>query len=80
MGFAERFNFFVIFLTSEIFKIFHTKRKLIRYYYFIDIYIAYQNRTFVMMKFVFFNFSAIKFYIFVSIFRYGFNLFYIFII
>ena len=68
-------NFFIIFVTNEIFKILLTKRKLIKYYYFIDIYIVYQNGRFILLKFVFFNFSAIKFYNFLSIFVYGFNFF-----
>ena len=66
--------FFIIFVTNEIFKILFTKRKLIRYYHFIDIYVIYQNRA------LFFNFSVIKFYNFLSIFIYGFIFFIIFLI
>ena len=39
-----------------------TKRKLIRYYHFLNIYIVYWNRAFTLMKFLFFNFSIIKLY------------------
>ena len=67
-----KIEFFIIFVANEIDKIFFTEKKLIRYYYFIDIYIVYQNRNFMLMKFVFFNFSII---IFLSIFIYSFELF-----
>ena len=50
------------FITSEIFKIFSTKRKLVKYYYFINTYIIYQNRAFILIKNVFFNFIIIKFF------------------
>ena len=30
----------------------------------INVYFIYQNRAFILMKFIFFNFSIIKFYIF----------------
>ena len=73
--YAKKSIFFRIFVNSEIFKILFTKRKLIRYYYFINIYIIYWNRAFVLKKFVFFNFSVIKFYNFLSIFIYGFKFF-----
>ena len=46
-------NIFIIFVTNEIFKMLFIKRKLIRYYYFINIYIIYRNRAFILMKFVF---------------------------
>ena len=59
---TQRSNFFINFVTNEIFKILFTKRKLIRYYYFVNIYIVYRNRAFILMKFVFFNFRVIKFY------------------
>ena len=72
--------FFIISVTNEIFKILFTKRKLIRYYYFVNIYIVYQKRTFILMKFVFFNFSVIKFYNFFNPFLYGFNFFNFFFI
>ena len=72
--------FFIIFVTNDIFKIFFTERNLIRYYYFINNYIVYRNRAFMLMKFVFFNFSIIKIYIFLSVFTHGFKIFYIFLI
>ena len=50
-------NFFI---TNEIFKIFSTERKFVKYYYFIDTYIIYQNRAFILIKNVFFNFIIIK--------------------
>ena len=69
--------FFSIFVTSEIFKILFTKRKLIRYCYLINIYIVYWNRAFMLMKYVFFNFNIIKLYnVFLSIFINGFNFFF----
>ena len=49
-----------------------TKRKLIRYY-FINIYIIYQNRAIMLMKFVFSISVSLNFMIFLSIFTYGFN-------
>ena len=61
-------------------KIFFTKRKPIRYYYFINIYIVYWNRVFMLMKFVIFNFSVTKLYIFLSISTYGLKFFIIFLI
>ena len=63
----------LIFVTSEIFKILFTKRKPVRCYYFIHVYILYQNRAFMLMKLVFFSFSIIKFYIFFTHFVSGFN-------
>ena len=39
--YAPRSNFFRTFATNEIFEILFTKRKLIRYYYFTNIYIAF---------------------------------------
>ena len=54
--------FVSIFVTTEIFKILFTERKLVRYYYFINIYIAYRNRAFMLVKFLSFNFSIIKLY------------------
>ena len=59
-------------ITNEIFKILFTKRKLIRYYYFINIYMLYQNATFIFIKFIFFSFSVIQFY---RVLIYGFNFF-----
>ena len=49
--------YLAFFVTNEIFKILFTERKLFRYYYFINICIAYRNRAFMLMKFVFFNLS-----------------------
>ena len=60
--YALSFNFFRIFVTNEIFKILFAKSKLISYYYFINIYIDSRNLAFIFMKFVFFNFTVIKFY------------------
>ena len=54
-GIGVRVYLFSIFVTNEIFKILLTKRNLIRYYYFINIYIVDQTRAFILMKFVFFN-------------------------
>ena len=70
-------NFFSIYVTNKIFKSFFTKRDFIRYYYF-HIYIFYQNRIFILIKFVFFDFSLTKIYNFLSIFIYAFK-FYIYI-
>ena len=67
------FNFFSIFIANKIFEIFFTKRDLIRYYYFVNIYIVHQNRSFMLVKIAFFNFSSINFYNFLSIFIYGFQ-------
>ena len=39
--------FFSIFISNEILKIIFTKKDLIRYYHFINIYIAYQNKAFI---------------------------------
>ena len=52
-----------------------TKMKLIRYCYFINIYIIYRDRAFMLMKFVFFIFSVIKLYNVLSIFIYDFKFF-----
>ena len=72
-------NFFIAFVTTEIFKIFFVKRKFIRYYYFINIYIVYGNSTFTLLKFLLLNSSIIKFNkFFLSIFIYGFKFFYTF--
>ena len=60
--------FFKTFLTNEIFKILFTKQKLIRYYYFINIYIVYRN---------FYSSVSVapNFITFLFILIYGFNLF-----
>ena len=68
----QKNNFFIIFVVNEISKVLFTERKLIRYYYFINIYIVYQNRAFILIKFVFFNFSIIKLYNFLSVKLYNF--------
>ena len=57
---VHRPNFFRIVVTNEIFKILFTKTKLIRYYYFINIYIVYRNRAFMLIEFSLFSFSVIK--------------------
>ena len=45
--YAERSNFFIIFVTNKLFKILFTKRKLIRYYSCFNIHIVYRNRTYI---------------------------------
>ena len=67
--------FFSIFIANKIVKILFTRRYLIRYYHFINIYIVYGNRVVILVKFVFFNFSIIKLYNFLSIFIYDFRIF-----
>ena len=54
--------FLRIFTANKIFKIVFTKRDLIRYYYFTNIYIIYQNRSLILVKFVFVNFSILNLY------------------
>ena len=54
---------FSIFVTNAIFKIFFTKRNF-RYYYFINIYIVYWNKAFILVKVIFFKFSIINFIVF----------------
>ena len=71
--YAYRSNFFIVFVTNEIFRILFSKRKLMKFFYFINIYIVYRNRTYILMKFVFFSFNVIKLYNFYIIFTYGFN-------
>ena len=53
-----------------------TKTNLIRYYYFINIYIFYQSRAFILMKFLFFNPSIFKLYEFFTHFHIWFQFFY----
>ena len=77
--YAQRSTCFIIFGNNEIFKILFIEGKPVRYYYFINSYIIYQNRDFLLIKFVLFNFSIIKFYNFLSIFKYGFDFFYNFV-
>ena len=72
-------HFFRILVNNDIFKILFTKRKLMRYYYFINIYIAYRNRAFILINFEFFNFSVIKMYVFLSIFIFDFGFVYKFL-
>ena len=67
---------FVIYVTNEIFKILFTKRKHIKYYYFVNICIyiyiyIYQNKPFILMKFDLFSFSVMKVLKILSIFLYG---------
>ena len=57
---AQRSEFSGIFVTNEILKIFFTEANLIRCFYFINIYIVYQNRAIILVKLVFFYFSIIK--------------------
>ena len=66
--------FFSTCLFNEIFKYF-TKRTLIWYYHFINIYIIYQNMAFLLIKFVLDKFSIIKLYksLSIYIYIYGFN-------
>ena len=52
-----RCNFFIIFVTN---KTFNAERNLIRYGYFINIYIVYRNRALLLVKFMFFHFSITK--------------------
>ena len=54
-------NFFSIFLANKIFKFFFIKRDPIRYYYFINIYIYYWNKFFMLIKFLILEFSISKF-------------------
>ena len=45
--YAERSNFFIIFVTNKLFKILFTKKKLIRYYSCFNIHIVYLNITYI---------------------------------
>ena len=49
-------------VADEIFKSIFVKRGLLRFYYFINIYITYRNRSFILMKFLLFDFNITKFY------------------
>ena len=60
--YAYRSKFFRIFTAKQIFKILLTKRKLIRYYYFINIYMVYWSRAFILIKCLLYNFIVMKFY------------------
>ena len=60
-GIYKIHNFFSIFVANKIFKILFTTKEPIRYYYFINTYIDYQKRAFILVKF--FSFSIIKLYI-----------------
>ena len=53
---------FSIFIANETIKTLFTKGNLIRYYYFLNIYICYLNRSFMLVKFLFFDFNMTKFY------------------
>ena len=55
---------FNIFVANEIFKSLFTKRDLIGYCHFINIYIFYWNRFFMLAKLLLFDFSMSKFYTF----------------
>ena len=79
MEYGQKSNFFSIFVTNEIFKTFFTIRMLIRYY-FINICTVYWNRIFILMKFVFFNFNIINFFIFYPFLCIVLNLFTFFLI
>ena len=46
---------FTIFVENKIFKTLFTKINFIRCYYFINIYIVYQSKVFVLVQFVFFS-------------------------
>ena len=54
--------FFNIFIANKIFKIIFTKKNHTRYYYIINIFIAYSKRALMLVKIVFFNFSIINIY------------------
>ena len=57
--------FFSIFVGNGIFKTFSIKKDYyttIRYYYYINIYIFYWNRSFMLVEFLFFDFMITKFY------------------
>ena len=56
-------------------KVLFTKRKLIRYYYFINIYIIHQNRAFILNLYSSISVSS-NFIIFLSIFIYGYIFFF----
>ena len=60
--YAYRSKFFRIFTAKQIFKILLTKSKLIRYYYFINIYMVYWSRAFILIKCLLYNFIVMKFY------------------
>ena len=70
-----RVLFFIVFEESQISKTCFTEKKIIRYYYFVNIYIIYQNKAFILIKVAFFNCNTMKLYIFCIIFIYGFNKF-----
>ena len=64
-------NFFrIIFVSSKMFKTFLAKKNLFRYYYSISVYIMYQSRDFLLVKFVFFNLNIAKRYNFFTQFMY----------
>ena len=75
--YTQSSKFFTIFVTNKSLKILFAKGNLIRYYYFINIYIVYRNRAIVLVEFVFFNSSIAKLFInFLSIFIYTLKDFY----
>ena len=69
--YAYKSNCFSFLIVNKIFKIHFTKANLVRCYYFVNIYIVYQNRAFKLVKFAYFNFSIIKICIFSYIFICG---------
>ena len=54
--------FFSIFIANKIFKFLYTKVNLIGYYCFINTYSVYENKLFMLVKIVLFNFSIIRLY------------------
>ena len=48
-------NFLIILVTNKVFKTFFTKRNLLTYHYFVNIYIPYNNWMLRIVKFMFFN-------------------------
>ena len=55
-------KFFSILVANKLFKTLLAKTNFIRYYYFINIFIFYSNRSFVLVKLLFFHFNICKFY------------------
>ena len=72
--------FFSIFIANKIFKILFTERDLIRYNYFIKIYIVYQNRAFMLVKFVFSCRYHQTLYFFIHFYIWFYDFFYNFLI
>ena len=57
-----RVKFCRIFVAYNVVNSFRTRRDLIRHYYFINVYIFYWNRSFMLMEFLFWDFNTIKLY------------------